>query len=239
MTLVAGVDGCRGGWLIVASPPFLFDGAKARVAKSLPAAEDSALMIIDIPVGLSAAQDIARATDAAARTYLRDRNSEGHRSPGSRVFSAPSRVALDLFRNGESYNAINAQLTGPRMTRQAFHITGKISEVDDWMTPGRQLTAREGHPEVAFATLTGRTLAPKKTREGAAARRHALADLGFDTAALARSLGPKSGVWIEDDLNDACVLAWVASRVLTGSHITLPDHLPPADARGLRMEIVS
>lgn len=221
-------------------PPFRFEQCRVWIETSHEAALTGAadLAVIDIPIGMTDAQSAPRATDPAARGYLRAMNIDGHASPGSRVFPAPSRAALALFRAGLDYHALNARLTGPKMSQQAFHITGRIAAVDAWMTPDRQRTRREGHPEVAFARLTGRTLPPKKTRAGAGARDVALGGLGFDVSGLAASLGKRSGRWAMDDLRDACVLAWVASRVVTGAHSVLPERRE-ADARGLRMEIVA
>jgi predicted RNase H-like nuclease len=240
VTLVAGLDGCKAGWLIAACPPFRFEACRVWIEPSHDAALSIAadIAVIDIPIGLTDAQSQPRATDAAARGYLRTMNIDGHVSPGSRVFSAPSRAALALFRAGLGYHALNARLDGPKMSQQAFHITGRIAAVDAWMTPDRQKTRREGHPEVAFARLTGRTLPPKKTHSGADARDAALRGLGFDIAGLAATLGKRSGRWAMDDLRDACVLAWVASRVVTGVCSVLPER-PETDARGLRMEIVA
>ena len=232
------MDGCKGGWLIVAGPTFRFREASAHIAVSLETTEGMAMTVIDMPIGLTATQAEPRWTDAAARAFLRARNAEGHASPGSRVFPPPSRAALRLYRAGHGYHALNRGLDGPKLSQQAYHITGKIDALDLWMTPDRQKQAREGHPEVAFAALTGRTLPPKKSREGAVARDAALSELGFDLAALAASLGPRNRRWGMDDLRDACVLAWVAARVLSGEHVTLPDD-PGTDARGLQMEIVA
>jgi predicted RNase H-like nuclease len=240
VTLVAGLDGCKAGWLVAACPPFVFNVCRVWIEPSHEAALTLAaeIAVIDIPIGLTNAQTAPRATDAEARGYLRAMNVDGHASPGSRVFPAPSRAALDLFRAGFDYRALNAQLDGPKMSQQAYHITGRISAVDDWMTPDRQKTRREGHPELAFAMLAERTLPRKKSAAGAQARDAALTGLGFDIPELATSLGPRTGRWAMDDLRDACVLAWVASRVVAGDHSVLPDQ-PETDARGLRMEIVA
>jgi predicted RNase H-like nuclease len=240
VTLVAGLDGCKAGWLIAACPPFRFAECRVWIEPSPEAALSMAadMAVIDIPIGLTDAQAMRRATDSAARTLLQAMNLDRHPSPGSRVFPAPSRTALALFRAGLDYHALNAQLTGPKMSQQAFHITGRIADVDAWMTPERQNTRREGHPEVAFARQAARTLPPKKTRGGAAARDAALRGLGFGIEGLAATLGKRTGRWAMDDLRDACILAWVASRVLSQTHTVLPA-LPETDALGLRMEIVA
>jgi predicted RNase H-like nuclease len=240
VTLVAGLDGCKAGWLIAACPPFRFGECRVWIEPSHDAALSVAadIAVIDVPIGLTDAQSQPRATDGAARGFLRLMNTDRRVSPGSRVFPAPSRTALALFRAGLDYHALNARLDEPKMSQQAFHITGRIAAVDAWMTPDRQKTRREGHPEVAFARLTGRTLPPKKTQAGAGARDTALRGLGFDTAGLAATLGKRTGRWAMDDLRDACVLAWVASRVHSRTHLLLPER-PETDARGLRMEIVA
>lgn len=242
MTTVLGVDGCKGGWLVVACPPFRFLAARAAILEE-PAAIAAAFphaeaVVIDMPIGLPATQESLRPTDRAARAFLTERNRDGHRGVGSRVFPPPSRAALEGFRAGLGYHALNRSIGGRKLSRQAFHITGKIAALDDWITPEAQARVREGHPEVAFAAHTGRTLPPKKTPAGAAARRASLAELGFDLARLAASLGPRTRLWATDDLHDACILAWTASRVAEARQIVLPD--PPAtDGHGLRMEIVA
>lgn len=94
----------------------------------------------------------------------------------------------------------------------------------------------EAHPEVTFAALTGRALAPKKTARGRAARRHVLSGLGFDLDRLGAGLGPRARLWAFDDLCDACVLCWTAARIAAHAQATLPD--PAArDRRGHRMAI--
>ncbi len=152
------------------------------------------MAVIDIPVGLTDAQSAPRATDAAARGYA---PGDEHRMAilrlGRACFPAPSREALALFRARLDFHALNARLAGPKISQQAFHITERISDVDAWMTPDRQRTRREGHPEVAFARLTGRTLPPKKTRAGAGARDVALGRLGFDVVGAGRHLGKAIG----------------------------------------------
>ncbi|MFP4044305.1 MAG: DUF429 domain-containing protein, partial [Rhodosalinus sp.] len=94
----------------------------------------------------------------------------------------------------------------------------------------------EVHPEVAFAALAGRTLAPKKSPEGRRARQAALAALGFDLDTLGANLGPRSRRWNPDDLFDACAAAWSAGRIAQGRHATLPQP-PERDSRGHRMAI--
>lgn len=234
----AGIDGCRAGWIVVTLTDGDTAGATASLVDGACDFPGAAITVIDMPIGLPDRQGEARATDAAARAFLRERNRRRHVSVGSRVFTPPSRAALEVFRTGATHAELNARIGAPRLSVQAYGITRRIDALDRWMTPERQRVTREGHPEIAFAVLTGETLAPKKTAAGKAERRAALIAAGFDPDALAAGLGSRRGGWGMDDLFDACVLAWVAERIAAGAYGVLPPE-PATDSRGLRMEIVA
>jgi len=227
---VAGADGCKAGWLVVARSG---EGWAASILSTAGVLALGARVVgLDMPIGLADAPG-PRAADLAARRFLVERGGEGVRAPGSRVFPAPSRAHLGLIPLG--YHAANARLpAGQRFTQQAFNIARRIAELDAAL-PGEG-PVHEVHPEVSFAALAGHTLPPKKSPEGRALRRCLLAAEGFDTAALAAALGPRTGRWGEDDLLDACAAAWSAGRIAAGVHGTL-RHPPPRDARGKRMAI--
>jgi predicted RNase H-like nuclease len=94
---------------------------------------------------------------------------------------------------------------------------------------------RECHPEVTFAALNdGRPMRfNKKKAEGRAERAALLSALYCeDTSSWCVPAGAS-----RDDLYDAAALCWSAARIANGIAQTLPIE-PPADARGLRMEIV-
>ena len=77
----------------------------------------------------------------------------------------------------------------------------------------------EVHPEVSFARLAGRTLdSSKKSWNGAAQRRALLAGVGIE---LPNDLGP-AGTAPVDDVLDAAVAAWSASRIAAGEAVSLP-----------------
>ena len=238
---VAGIDGCKGGWLAVACQPFAFAAAEAEIFETFQAAMDALrhapVVIVDMPIGLTDDPRAGRGVDQDMRRLLNARVPVGDPKAGSRVFSPPPRGAVDGFRAGQDYWAINAALPeGKRLSKQAFNITAKIAEVDDWIDMEAQRRVREGHPELAFAELTGATLPPKKSADGADARDGALTALAFDLSALRADLGPRTERWLEDDLKDAAVLAWVASRCKTGDALRLPPTVA-TDARGLRVEV--
>ncbi len=233
---VAGVDGCRGGFVVV-----LLDAALGAfrvdvvggVDALLALAERPVRIAIDMPIGLLAhAERGGRACDRAARGLL------GRRA--STLFSPPSRAALEVFRRGGAFAEVCAaeRAASPDalgLSQQAFHLLPKIDALDRALDPILQRRVFEAHPELAFAAMNdGEVLAlPKKTAEGAAARSRLLARSGLPRA-LSGLAAPRGAH--RDDLLDACAMAWTARRHLLGVAARLPD-ASERDARGLAMEI--
>jgi predicted RNase H-like nuclease len=96
---------------------------------------------------------------------------------------------------------------GMGVSCQLWNIRDKIREVDDVITPGRQVTIGEAHPELVFWNLAGRFRLERK---------------------MTQRYGTGIGC---DDLIDACgcaVAARDSTRRLGGEEV---------DPRGLRMEI--
>jgi predicted RNase H-like nuclease len=224
---VAGVDGCRGGWVVVsATTAGAVAGATARVefVDRLDAMVHRPLSVIgvDMPIGLS---DQVRACDRAARRLL------GRRA--CCVFSAPPRDCLHADDYADATRrAVLAR--GQGLTRQAFHLLAKIAEVDRLARgPGRARLV-EVHPEVCFARLAGHPLAtPKRTSQGQTDR---LALLEPHFPDVARHLVARPRGVTADDLLDAFAVTWTARRVVAGTAERLGDG--STDAHGLPMEIV-
>ena len=221
----AGIDGCRAGWVVVRrdaagrfEPP--------RVVSSLDDLPATDMTVIDIPIGLP--ESGRRACDLEARAMLGKRRSS--------VFTGVRRPLLAAA----GYEEANAwgKRDGEGLTRQMWNILPKIREVDNWITPARNRTFREGHPELAFTGAAGRPMAHyKKTPDGEAERLDALA--GFVEPAAVRAWLDRargSGA-ARDDIVDALALCRTAARVLLGCHGRLPAD-PPKDASGLPMEMV-
>jgi predicted RNase H-like nuclease len=145
--VLAGVDGCRAGWVAALEDGGRTDLIRLRTLAELP----SCTAVIDIPIGLPAAG--ARSCDVEARRLL-------GRPRASSVFPAPTRSLL-------------AAAT-PRCSRQLFNILPKIREADELATEACGWF--EGHPEVSFALMDGGRglVAPKRTPEGRACRRSLL-----------------------------------------------------------------
>lgn len=232
MNDVVGVDGCRGGWVIIGK-----DLATGRLTAQVcvHARELSALLpapeviAIDIPIGLP--PHGARACDRAARKLL------GLRRAGS-VFAAPARPMLAAHDYAEACR-IGQKINGRKLSRQTFNLFPKIREVDAFVRGRPFAVIREVHPEVCFYFLNGeRPLAlSKKTSTGQAARQ-ALLRAHFGPAVDAVLAWRRKLRVQADDLLDALAALWTAERIARGQALTLPAD-PPRDEHGLRMEIVA
>ena len=208
--IVAGVDGCRGGWTVA-----LADATSILDVRVVPTFADvvalgCAAVAVDMPIGLL--DRGPRTCDVEARRRLGPRRSS--------VFPTPLRPMLHAATYADA-------LAIAGISKQAFNLLPKIREVDAVMTPRRQRTIVEVHPELCFSRLLGAPCrAPKRTPEGRAERLAGL-DLTLDRP-------PAGAAW--DDVLDACVLVETARRLVAGEVERLGDGV--RDARGLRCEIV-
>ncbi len=239
---VAGVDGCRGGWLCVLRRTAAPLQERAFVARTflevLAGCAEAAVIAIDIPIGLPA--QIAgggRDCDRALRKALGPR--------ASTVFLPPARAALAETEYRRACAAALAASAPPRqISKQMFHLLPKMREIDSAMTPEAQTRVFECHPEGAFWIMNGGAplIAPKKLKgrphaPGLAARRALLADQGFSDGFLSAAHF-RPGDAGADDFLDACACSWTASRILRGEAVRFPAS-PPVDPKGLRMEILA
>ena len=215
MAPVAGVDGCRAGWIVVHDGCATVHRDFATVLAGLP---DDTVVAVDMPIGLIDEHEPGgRDVDRAARLELGPKRNS--------VFSAPPRCALGARTLGD------ARRRGARLTLQTLNILSRIEDVDRVMTPDLQSRVFEVHPELSFAAMNGGgpLLAPKRSATGARERRALLQRAGVMVPE--RPVGAA-----RDDLLDACALAWSAHRVDRGNARRVPDR-PARDARGLRMEL--
>lgn len=230
---VAGVDGCRAGW--IAALRNIDSGELrcrllARIADIDLLAEKPRRIAIDMPIGFAAiAGKGGRDCEKAARVLL----------PGkaSSVFSLPCRAALAATDYREAL-ALN-RASGPDrvgLSKQGFHLFDKLRDLDAWITPQRQKRCIEAHPELAFALINGGkpVLSRKRKPEGRAERLRLL-KRGAITVSRSMIDARPRGCGI-DDLLDALVLTRTAERHLRGDAVCLPEK-PSRDARGLKMEI--
>jgi predicted RNase H-like nuclease len=236
---LAGVDGCRAGWIAAFVRPA---GGEVRLrlvprfADVLAGPERPSVIAVDMPIGLPERTGLGgRAAENAVRPLLGARQSS--------VFSVPSRAAVCAATYADACAVALATSDPPRkVSKQLFNIAPRIREVDECLRadPGAARRTFEVHPEVAFWRLNGgqALTEPKKVKSrpyepGLALRRRLLIAIGLspDTvnAAPPKGAGP-------DDLLDALACAAVARRLLRGEATAFPDP-PPRDAFGLAMAI--
>jgi predicted RNase H-like nuclease len=223
LTRIAGVDGCRRGWIAA-----IKDGANIDV-RVVSSDEDlsalfgaCAVVAIDIPIGL--ADRGPRPCDHHARRFL------GRR--GSSVFPAPLRPLIAV-RDYADANRISRQLQQRGISRQGFAIVRKVEQIDRILQRHHELRGRvyEVHPEVSFAMWSGGAPveASKKTAEGQATRRKLVTEHFGEIPPVPRGAAT-------DDLLDALAALWTAERIAAGRAQELGDaHL---DVTGLPMRIV-
>jgi predicted RNase H-like nuclease len=220
--LIAGVDGCKDGWMIVSETR---EGQTATaVASDFRQILDGKyeLVVVDIPIGLL--ESGTRLADRQSRRLLRGR--------ACCVFTAPLRPML-LCADYPQARACRLRIESKGVTKQAWATVPKIIQVDRLLTPEAQSRVREGHPEVSFAHLNdGKPLAlSKHSTEG---RRKRIALLKEHFPNIASEVQRHSRV--AKDLIDAYAMLWTARRIRDGWSVTLPEHAP-RDTRGLLMQI--
>jgi len=230
--VLAGVDGCRIGWVaVIESTGLLSTLVTTSMTELVDELDSNALIAIDIPIGLMDAGP--RYCDVAARALL-------GAPRASSVFPAPNRAVLMARSYGEACSA-RQSLDGKKISQQAFAILPKIREADDLLckTPELRGRVREVHPEVSFAIWNGGRpmTANKKSAAGATEREQLIERIwpGMRTELWGQL--PRGAVK-RDDLNDAFAALWTARRIDAGVARSLPEHRI-RDSAGLAMEIVA
>lgn len=229
--LVTGVDGCKGGWVLVTAGEAITAVSVVRTfTEVLSATADHAAVAVDMPIGLpEIVGHGGRRCDREARALL---------SPhGSRVFPSPARAALGARDYQEAQELNKSHSEGSKgLPQQAFAIIPKIVEVDREMTSALQERVFEVHPEVCFYHMNGgRVVRPsKKSAAGVLLRLKLLDEAGLLSSLLTHAEDVAGAAF--DDVLDAAAAAWTARRHTMGDAVRLPQE-PPLDARELRMEM--
>jgi predicted RNase H-like nuclease len=234
---VAGVDGCRGGWLVLlcafakgaAAPLRVSSRLCTDFAAVLAMPEQPVAIAVDMPIGLLERHvPGGRTCDRAARALL-------GRPRSSSVFTPPTRPGLAATSYSDA-----ALLNGAGMSKESFNILPKIRELDAVLTKGDQQRVFEAHPELVFARLAGGPLRHnKKTPQGRRDRVRLLRNVyaaSFQAPLRIRLAHGLRQVAL-DDVADAYGLAHVARCIYVGNARRVPEAEPPCDTRGLRMEI--
>ncbi|MEM1423302.1 MAG: DUF429 domain-containing protein [Planctomycetota bacterium] len=208
MTLVAGADGCRSGWVVAlgAALKTKVRFERALVVDALAGIEALGveLLAVDIPIGLAeGAEPGGRACDRVARELLGARKAS--------VFSPPVRGVLRCGTYEEALEVSRASSEhGLGLSKQSWNIVPKIREADGFVRASSLRTV-EAHPELIFTEMTGAPMEhPKKSKAGARDRRRALAGVMGEVPT------ERVGDHLMDDLLDACACLWTAWRVHAG-----------------------
>jgi predicted RNase H-like nuclease len=216
MSAFIGIDGFRWGWVAAwidkrGNQGFDYSPDLERLL-GLPHVR----AMIDMPIGLPTCG--VRTCDQNARKCL-----------GTSVFTGVRRdfwLFESQARANESYRATGQ----PGISAQLWSIRDKIRQVDAAMTPQRQRTLCETHPELAFRRLSKEvTLEGKHSAVGRNQRIALVRDAGF--TAIDRWLGRRHGTGMgRDDLLDACVCALVARDSSEWIPAVRPSSTPRASA---------
>ena len=224
---IAGIDGCKSGWLIVEANSDLSKPELHFAPYWHDVRLSAKIIAVDMPIGVS--QRGVRQCEVEARKLLS--------RYASRVFKTLPRGALRFAQN--DWNAANqwskSQGFGG-LSKQIWNIRPKIKEIDRAIAPADQARVYEAHPELAFARLNGgKALDSKHTPQGLSVRKRMLTQAGFTNLDKwlqdLRGKGAKA-----DDLFDACALVLTARNILQKRANHLPQ-VAERDGRGLRMSI--
>ena len=241
-TWIAGVDGCRAGWIAVfrniESGAWRFQFAQS-LAEIVDADDPPRIVAIDMPTGFAdCAERGGRACERAARKLLPGK--------GSSVFATPCRAALEAGTYAAA-SALNCD-SGPhavRLTKQCYNLFPRMHELDGLLRSRSSLHRRlfEAHPELAFMRMNGGrpVLAPKRTAGGQAARQRLLGRHGFAStarkwAAYRRDAGLRRSDAGLDDALDAAAVCCTALLIHHGKATRLPETVE-RDCHGLPMAI--
>lgn len=234
MAVVAGIDGCPAGWLCLIknlSTGSVQARVLARISDLLELDPRPVVVLVDVPIGLTAAGP--RTCDLKARALLKP-------PKASSVFPAPIRPTLAATSYDQACQ-IGAAADGRKMSKQLWAILPKIREVDTFLRSDPTLNqwVREVHPEVSFWAWNGdkAMVHPKKSSAGKAEREALVKPAYGATYTAAQSSLPR-GQYRNDDLLDAFAALWSGERVVAGKELVIPDK-PPVDSCGLRMEMVA
>lgn len=238
---VAGVDGCRAGWIGVLmrvdDPQVHRIAIASTLAEIADAPEQPAIIAVDMPIGLpERTQGSGRLPEQLIRPLLGQRQSS--------VFAIPSRRAVHAADYGDACLAALDTSDPPRkVSRQGFAIFPKIREIDALLRSRPDLVARlyEVHPELAFWAMNEqRPLSePKKVKgtphgPGMALRRRLLAASGLLPDHVIAAVPPQGAA--SDDLLDALAGLTVALDLARGGGQCFPDP-PGRDAHDLPVAI--
>jgi predicted RNase H-like nuclease len=243
MRRIAGIDGCKSGWVVVSAYEDLSDIEIRLYEKFLDVFEQGLppqLVAVDMPMGF------AEKAETGGRVCERELRKILGREKGSSVFPSPCRAALqydmrDQYAEACRVNRENSIDKAKSITIFCHGIFKKINELDKFVRENTNRRIFECHPEYTFALMRN-PMAPKpiieskKSAAGLAIRAAVLTKAGIDLSTNWRSLFRRKDAAL-DDVLDAAACLWSASRILTGEHKRLPADGELRDSKGILMAI--
>jgi len=233
--MLAGVDACKGGWIVAKSPswpcrevPCLAVCPDFRVVLALTA--DCKRVAVDIPIGIPSGQQI-RGCDRQAKDFLR----KNDHNPAA-VFFTPPRECLPAEEVKE-FQRLHKRVREVGAGYPVWGFMKKLKQANEAMTPKLQERVIEFHPELTWLRLAGKNLSSKHENEGITERKKVLHPAVPELEKLLSwkdSLGRAAAL---DDILDALVGLAVAKASLGNSPYRLPTGQTEVDSAGLRMEI--
>lgn len=214
MTVAAGIDGWKGGWVAVVLRDGRFGAAVAarRLSDLLSGFDEASVVGIDMPIGFPT-RGTRLADEEARRLVGRLRSS---------VFLVPPRSVM------EASTYLKARRVARRVwhrsvSAQTYALRGRMLEVEAAAVSDPRLI--EVHPEVSFQAMAGEPLQfSKRSWNGQHRRSGLLAAHGIELPATLE----RAGRVPVDDLLDAAAVAWSAERHLLGRAAQLPADADPA-----------
>ena len=229
-----GIDGCRVGWIAISldekGAGYWLLESDEELKKYI---EKFDRIFIDVPIGLNEEEYVRECDDE-----LRDILGPDYQAS---VFNPPIRPALYAPTYAEA-SMTSYEITGKKISTQAWNITPKIKTVDQLLQSDEQLQDKvfESHPELLFRILNGNNsiLQKKATKKGLRHRLKLLKDRSKYADDFFRDIKEeyRRNQVDEDDIVDAMALAWFALKSTEKELKTLPEN-PPTDSAGLTMAI--
>jgi predicted RNase H-like nuclease len=227
---LAGIDGCKDGWVAVIADAGNLASARLLHLSDLVAflnREAIDFALIDMPIGFVDGPQ-QRDVETAMRAFLPGKSSS--------VFNTPCRMALGEPTYFDA-SFVNEQALGKRLPKQSFALFPKMREVDLSVRLVGQTRLREGHPEVSFAAMNGNPVLSKKREVAGQSDRAALLHAAGIPAEAMLQAKPKGKIG-SDDILDAAALLWSAARYCDTQHVTFPP-VPLRDSVGLEMSVIA
>jgi predicted RNase H-like nuclease len=170
--MFAGVDACKGGWIVAKSAAW-----PCREAPTLALCPDFGAVValtrdcrrvaVDIPIGVPTGKTV-RYCDSEAKEFLRK-----HDHNPAAVFFTPPRECLRA-ESAKDLQKMHVALCGKGAGYPVWGFLAKIKQADAIMTPQLQKRIVEFHPELAWLRVARENLKSKHEAQGIVERKRTL-----------------------------------------------------------------